>query len=72
MISYQQAKNILKKAKIRIYNEEILTTKSLNRILAKDIFSPHRDKKIGEFFEPITLRKVSELAINYKLPKINQ
>ena len=41
MISYQQAKNILKKAKIRIYNEEILTTKSLNRILAKDIFSPH-------------------------------
>lgn len=38
----------------------------------KSIFSPHRDKKIGEFFEPITLRKISELAINYKLPKINQ
>ena len=36
----------------------------------KSVFSPHRDKKIGEFFEPITLRKVSELAVKYNLPKI--
>ena len=28
------------------------------------------DKKIGEFFEPITLRVASELAIKYKLPNI--
>jgi len=52
-------------------NNENETRWSLN-CRFKSIFSPHRDKKIGEFFEPITLRKVSELAINYKLPKINQ
>ena len=37
----------------------------------KSVFSPYSDKKIGEFFEPITLRSVSELAINYDLPKIS-
>ena len=44
MISYQQAKNILKKAKIKIKNEEILIKNSLNRVVAKDIISPSRDK----------------------------
>ena len=38
----------------------------------KSIFTPFGDKKIGEFFEPITLRKISELALKYKLPKINE
>jgi len=37
----------------------------------KSIFSPYNDKKIGEFFEPITLKTVSELAINYDLPKVS-
>ena len=37
----------------------------------KSVFSPYRDKKIGEFFEPITLRAVSGLAINYDLPKVS-
>ena len=36
----------------------------------KSIFTPFGDKKIGEFFEPITLRKISELGMNYKLPKL--
>lgn len=36
----------------------------------KSVFSPYNDKKIGEFFEPITLRPVSELGINYELPKL--
>tara|TARA_B100001093_G_scaffold335840_1_gene320670 strand:+ start:811 stop:2058 length:1248 start_codon:yes stop_codon:yes gene_type:complete len=40
MINYRQAKNILKKAKIKIKDEEILINKALNRVLAKDIFSP--------------------------------
>ena len=40
MINYKQAKNILKKAKIKIYDEKILTNKALNRVLAKDVFSP--------------------------------
>ena len=50
-------------------NEEQETRWSLN-CRFKGVFSPYSDKKIGEFFEPITLRKVSELAIRYNLPKI--
>ena len=37
----------------------------------KSIFSPYGDKKIGEFFEPITLRPASKIGMNYKLPKID-
>ena len=40
MINYQYAKKILKKAKIKIQDEEILIKDSLNRVVAKDIFSP--------------------------------
>jgi len=36
----------------------------------KGIFTPYRDKKIGEFFEPITMKKISEIAMRYNLPKI--
>ena len=39
MISYNQAKEILKKAKIQVEEEEIFTKNSLNRVLAKDIIS---------------------------------
>jgi len=47
MINYQQAKNILKKAKIKIENEEILIKNSLNRVLAKDIISTS-DHPLGD------------------------
>tara|TARA_X000001036_G_scaffold439494_1_gene490836 strand:- start:1090 stop:1896 length:807 start_codon:yes stop_codon:yes gene_type:complete len=50
-------------------NKEKETRWSLN-CRFKSVFSPYNDKKIGEFFEPITLRPVSELAIDYELPKI--
>ncbi len=40
MINYQQAKNILKKAKIKIQDENIIIKKSLNRVVSKDIISP--------------------------------
>ena len=40
MINYLQAKKILKKAKIQIQDEEILSKNSLNRVVAKDIISP--------------------------------
>ena len=36
----------------------------------KGVFTPYNDKKIGEFFEPVTLRTISKLAIKYSLPKI--
>lgn len=52
-----------------IINKENETRWSLN-CRFKAIFTPHRDKRIGEFFEPITLRKISYLGKKYSLPKI--
>ena len=40
MISYQKARYILKKSKIKILNEEVLLKNSLNRVVAKNILSP--------------------------------
>ena len=54
-----------------IVNNEKETRWSMN-CRFKSVFSPYGDKKLGEFFEPITLRVTSELAIKYNLPKINE
>ena len=40
MINYKTAKKILKKSKIKIKNQSINSLKSLNRVCAKDIYSP--------------------------------
>ena len=48
-------------------NQESETRWSMN-CRFKSLFTPYKDKKIGEFFEPITLRPVSKIAMNYKLP----
>ncbi len=50
-----------------IVNEESETRISLN-CRFKSIFSPYKDKKIGEFFIPITTRAMTEIGINYKDP----
>jgi len=34
----------------------------------KGIFTPYGDKKIGEFFQPITLRAASRYGMHYRLP----
>jgi len=34
----------------------------------KGVFTPYGDKKIGEFFEPITLRAASRTGMAYRLP----
>ena len=48
-------------------NQESETRWSMN-CRFKGLFTPYSDKKIGEFFEPITLRPVSKIAMNYRLP----
>ena len=48
-------------------NKENETRWSMN-CRFKGLFTPYKDKKIGEFFEPITLRPVSKIAMNYNLP----
>tara|TARA_Y100000590_G_C15694689_1_gene1004675 strand:- start:273 stop:1085 length:813 start_codon:yes stop_codon:yes gene_type:complete len=54
-----------------ITNKEKETRWSLN-CRFKGVFTPYNDKKIGEFFEPITLRKISKLGMRYNLPKLNE
>lgn len=50
-------------------NAEIETRWSMN-CRFKGIFSPYSDKKLGEFFEPISLRPASKFGLNYMLPKV--
>jgi len=38
----------------------------------KGVFTPYKDKKIGEFFEPITLKPASECGMKYSLPDIKE
>ena len=54
-----------------VVNNENETRWSMN-CRFKSIFTHFGDKKIGEFFEPITLRKISELGMKYNLPKLNE
>tara|TARA_B100001173_G_scaffold298641_1_gene296431 strand:+ start:394 stop:1164 length:771 start_codon:yes stop_codon:yes gene_type:complete len=49
-------------------NKETETRWSMN-CRFKGLFTPYKDKKIGEFFEPITLRPVSKIAMRYKFPQ---
>jgi len=34
----------------------------------KNFFSPYGDKKVGEFFLPITTRAISEIGMNFEYP----
>jgi sporadic carbohydrate cluster 2OG-Fe(II) oxygenase len=49
-------------------NQESETRWSLN-CRFKGVFTPYGDKKLGEFFEPITLRPASRRGMSYSLPK---
>lgn len=50
-----------------VINKENETRWSLN-CRFKSFFSPYGDKKIGEFFLPITPKPMTELGLNYKNP----
>jgi sporadic carbohydrate cluster 2OG-Fe(II) oxygenase len=50
-------------------NEESETRWSMN-CRFKGVFTPYGDKKLGEFFEPITLRAASRTGMAYQLPKV--
>lgn len=50
-----------------IVNEERETRWSMN-CRFKSIFSPYGDKKLGEFFTPITLKPASKIGMEYKFP----
>lgn len=48
-------------------NEEATTRWTMN-CRFKAVFTPYADKKLGEFFEPITLRPASRIGLDYALP----
>ncbi|WP_061222778.1 sporadic carbohydrate cluster 2OG-Fe(II) oxygenase [Leptospira weilii] len=50
-------------------NEESDTRWSMN-CRFKSVFTPYGDKKLGEFFEPITLRAASKIGMEYRFPKV--
>ena len=52
-----------------IINKEKETRFSFN-CRFKSIFTPYGDKKIGEFFDPITLKPASKIGMIYKYPEI--
>ena len=71
MINYLQAKNILKKAKIKIQDEEILIKNSLNRVVAKDIISPS-NHPLGDnaAFDGFAINSDDTKNLNKKNPKL--
>tara|TARA_B100000989_G_C19530396_1_gene469368 strand:- start:2808 stop:3617 length:810 start_codon:yes stop_codon:yes gene_type:complete len=54
-----------------IINSEKETRWSLN-CRFKSLYSPYGDKKIGEFFKPITIRAASRIGMNYSLPNLKK
>ena len=50
-----------------IVNTEKTTRVSFN-CRFKSVFSPYRDKQIGNFFQPITIKPVTLIGMNYKHP----
>ena len=70
MINYQQAKNILKKAKIKIQDEEISIKNSLNRVVAKDIISPsNHPLDDNAAFDGFAINSEDTKNLNKKNPK---
>jgi molybdopterin molybdotransferase len=70
MINYLQAKKILKKAKIKIANEEILIKNSLNRVVSNDVFSPSAHP-LGDnaAFDGFAINSSDTKIIHKKKPK---
>ena len=50
-------------------NEESESRWSMN-CRFKAVFSPYFDKKLGEFFRPITLRAASRIGMAYRYPRV--
>ena len=53
-----------------VVNNEKETRWSMN-CRFKSIFTPYKDKKLGEYYEPITLRPASKRGMEYKYPNEN-
>lgn len=52
-------------------NEETLTRWTMN-CRFKAVFTPYADKRLWEFFEPITLRAATRVGLDYRLPEVGR
>ena len=70
MISYEQSKKILKKAKIKIKDESVISVNSLNRVTSSNVYSdinyPADDNAA---FDGFAINSNDTKKINKKLPK---
>ncbi|MDA9631229.1 hypothetical protein N9S64_00930 [Candidatus Pelagibacter sp.] len=70
MISYEQSKKILKKAKIKVKDESVISVNSLNRVTSSNIYSdinyPADDNAA---FDGFAINSNDTKKINKKLPK---
>lgn len=57
--------NIMHGNRVNVENE----TRWSSNCRFKSALSPYADKKLGEFFEPITLRPATRLGLRYRLPE---
>ncbi|HEY0832496.1 MAG TPA: sporadic carbohydrate cluster 2OG-Fe(II) oxygenase [Azospirillum sp.] len=67
----------LKYGEVLVFNQNLMHGNVVNRepetrwtmnCRFKSVLSPFADKKLGEFFEPITLRAATRFAMDYTLP----
>ena len=67
----------LRFGEIMIFNQNLIhgnrinveeTTRWSMNCRFKSVFSPYSDKKLGEFFEPISLRPATRIGLDYTLP----
>jgi sporadic carbohydrate cluster 2OG-Fe(II) oxygenase len=49
-------------------NRETTARWSLN-VRFKGLFTPYADKRLGDFFEPLTLRPISRIGMEYRVPE---
>ena len=52
-----------------VVNSEVETRWTTN-CRYKGVFTPYADKKLGEYFEPISLRAASKVGLDYRIPSI--
>ena len=51
-----------------VINKEKETRWSIN-CRFKSLFTPYKDKRIGEYYEPIIIKPATRRGISYKFPK---
>tara|TARA_B100000787_G_C16197543_1_gene302030 strand:+ start:5223 stop:6014 length:792 start_codon:yes stop_codon:yes gene_type:complete len=54
-----------------VVNKESETRFSMN-CRFKSVFSPYGSKGIGDFFEPISLKPITKIAMDYELPRLKK